>query len=397
MSKLYKGLIGAIVAISLSLIMTGCPGDAGRASSMSRIPSSSTAPVDTSSSENLSSRNNSALESTRESSSVQGKAFANSTASEKDAPIVKNDSTGIPDKAFYQAILKTAVGKKEIVDQNKDGILQKSEIKRIPRAVYWDNKGIKSLQGIENLPVSEIHLNGNKISDITPVAKLAGNVKTGEEQLSIELKNNRITSLKPFGIMMGKLKSSPVDTLDLSNNLISDISYLKNVSVKILNLSHNQVKTADSFFSNNQSFSLDLSDNQISSLGTCQSLAYSINLSHNKISSIKSLSGPVEELDLSNNSLSSVAFLKQLKSPGPSKLNLSNNKISALPDMKKWGWTKLTPEKDGQNYLVTFEHNYLTESEFRTQLPVGFLSRTGKSANNSEKWLKDQVGAQIKK
>ena len=385
------------MAISLSLIMTGCPGDTSHVSSFGSISSSPTVPADTSSSENLSSGNNSALEYARKSSSAQRKIPVNSTATKKDAPVVRNDSTGIPDKAFYQAILKTEVSKKEIVDQNKDGVLQKSEIKRIPRAVHWDNKGIESLQGIENLPVSEIYLNGNKISDITPIAKLAGNVRTGEEQLYIELKNNRITSLKTFGSIMEKMKSSPIDTLNLSNNLISNISYLRNVSVKTLNLSHNQVKTADLFFSNNQSFSLNLSDNRISSLGNCRSLAYSINLSHNKISSIKSLSGPVEELDLSNNLLSSVAFLKQLKAPGPSKLNLSNNKISALPDMKKWGWTKLTPDKEERNYFVEFEYNYLTENEFRTKLPAGFFARTDKSTSSSEKWLKDQINAQRKK
>jgi hypothetical protein len=315
-------------------------------------------------------------------------------AAKTDSTILPNDSTGIPDNAFYKAILETSVGKNETVDQNKDGVLQRSEVQKIPKAVNWDNKGIQSIQGIEILPVFEIHLNGNKISDISPVAKLAGTIKTGEDELTVELKSNKVASLKSFGTLIAKLKSSHVKSLDLSNNLISDVSSIKDIDIATLILNHNKIVTADSFLLNNQSFYLDLSYNQIQSLGNCNFLAYSINLSHNKISTIKSFSSSADELNLSDNVLTDVSFLKGVKAPGPSKLNLSYNELYSLPDMTKWGWTKLKPDRDGKQYAVQFDGNHLSQKELQTKLPDQFFS--GESANNSKNWLTDQVSAQLK-
>lgn len=308
--------------------------------------------------------------------------------------IIWNDSTGIPDKAFYQAILKTKVNKNEMVDQNKDGILQKSEIKRIPKAVNWDNKKIQSIQGIENLPIFEIHLNGNEIVDISPLAQLSGAIKTGGEPLVVYLKNNKVTSLNSFGNLLVKQKSSHIKSLDLSSNLISDISPMKGTSIEMLVLSHNKISKAGAFFSDNQSFYLDLSYNQLQSLGDCNFLAYSINLSHNKIATIKSFTSTADELSLSDNRLADVSFLKGIKCPGPSKLDLSNNELYVLPNMKKWRWTNLTSDQDGKQYMVRLEGNHLSRDEMQTKLPTEFYSKANTISNNSEKWLKDQVAKQ---
>lgn len=390
MSEFCKSLIGFFAAVSLFSVMAGCSKNTGSISSPSSFVSSQTAFENASSSENLPDRGSSALEP----DFSQEKIFANSTA-ENDPLIIRNDSIGIPDKAFYQTILKTPVDKKGAVDQNSDGILQKNEIKRIPKSVNWDKKGIQSIQGIETLPVSEIHLNGNEIEDISPLAQLSGTVKTGGEQLTIELQNNKVVSLTSFSTLLAKQRSSHIETLNLSNNAVADISPLTGISIERLSLSRNQIAAVGSFFTNNQSFYLDLSYNRIQALGACKFLAYSINLSHNKITAIQSLSASADELNLSDNALKDVSFLGGIKAPGPSKLDLSNNQLSVLQDMEKWGWTNLTPGRDGEQYKVRFEGNHLSQNELQTKLPGAFHAKTNPASSDAEKWLKDQVSKQV--
>lgn len=374
------------MAVSLSSIMAGCPMNAVTLSSQSQssLVASPEGSGSALSSEDFSIADRSAIGLTAASESGERKVAKSSSAAKRNTAVIPNDSTGIPDKSFYKAILSTKVNEKEVVDKNNDGVLQKSELARLPKTVSWENQGIQSIQGIEKLPIGEIHLNGNQISDISPLARLSETIKTGEDPLTVELKNNRITSVNSFGTLLAKQKVVNIGSLDLSNNSISDISPLKDTAIQTLNLSHNKISKIGAFFSDNQSFYLDLSYNLIPSLGDCKLLAYHIDLSHNKITAIKSLSSTADELNLSNNELTDISFLKGIASPGPSKLNLSSNKLSALPDIKTWAWTNLTPERDEKQSMFQLKGNSLAKDELRKKLPSEFYS--------DKKWLEEQVG-----
>ena len=79
--------------------------------------------------------------------------------------VILNDETGIPDAELYNAILEEA-------DINEDGILTKSEAEAITY-LYAVDLGIESIVGIsycKNLDTLE--LGNNKISDISPLSGL---------------------------------------------------------------------------------------------------------------------------------------------------------------------------------------------------------------------------------
>lgn len=86
-----------------------------------------------------------------------------------DSEIIKNDETGIPDKALYDLILKA-------VRNDSDGVFTKDEAMAVYdiSTNYNDDISIKDLKGIEycrNLSTIGLR-NNNQISDISPIKNL---------------------------------------------------------------------------------------------------------------------------------------------------------------------------------------------------------------------------------
>ncbi len=98
---------------------------------------------------------------------------------------------------------------------NKDyDVNNKEDLKIIELMFYCDNKGVKSLEGIEYLlNVNELRLENNEIEDLSP---LAGHPKV----YSVVVTNNKIRELKRVN-EIGNLYE-----LEISSNYISDISML---------------------------------------------------------------------------------------------------------------------------------------------------------------------------
>lgn len=325
--------------------------------------------------------------------------------------VIPNDATGIPDEAFYRAVLKTMrEDGKTPVDQNGDGVLQISEAQSVPYEVDWEHKGIRSVQGLEYLSAFDIHLDGNRISDLSPVVRRAQKVRHGEDMICAELSDNRVTDLYSLTapMLLSDKKGLQIDRLDLSDNQISDISplgELKTTGIKSLNLSHNQIENADALLSGAMVEVLDLSYNRISKIGDCDTDAFYLDLSHNRLESVRKLSGTsLSQVYLSNNRLEDLGFLKGAEADGTSGtgllcLDASDNRLSSLPDFKGWGWTNLSPkrEEDG-TYDVDFRGNRLTENELRAKLPAAFLAAQETNGDSGDdivvdgaKWLTAQA------
>ena len=340
--------------------------------------------------------------------------LAESGAPSSTAPdsVIPNDSNGIPDESFYRAILKTMrEDGKTPVDENGDGLLQVREAQSVPHTVRWERKGIRSVQGLELLSAFEIDLDGNRISDLSPVVRRAQRVQHGEDMLCAELSDNRVTDLYSLTapMLLSGRKGLQIDRLDLSDNQISDVSplgELRDTGIKSLDLSHNEIESADALLNGAMFEVLDLSYNRISKIGQCSTNAFYLDLSHNRLESVQKLSGVfLSQLYLSDNRLADLGGIQGVTASGttdgrgPLCLDASDNRLSSLPDFKGWGWTNLSPkrEEDG-TYDVDFRGNRLTESELRAKLPAAFLAAretNGESGSDvvvdGAKWLTEQA------
>ena len=323
--------------------------------------------------------------------------------------VIPNDATGIPDEAFYRAILKTMrEDGKTPVDENGDGLLQVREAQSVPYAVDWEHKGIRSVQGLELLSAFEIHLDGNRVSDLSPIVRRAQRVKHGEGLICAELSDNRVTDLYSLTapMLLSGRKGLQIDRLDLSDNQITDISplgELRDTGIKSLNLSHNEIENADALLNGAMVEVLDLSYNRIPKVGECSTGAFYLDLSHNRIETVGRLSGNfLSQVYLSDNRLTDLGFLKGAKAEGTSGegllcLDASDNRLLSLPDFKSWGWTNLSPKKEDGTYQVDFRGNRLTEGELRAKLPAAFLAANEPEESGADvvvdgaKWLSDQA------
>ena len=270
---------------------------------------------------------------------------------EEDTPngdvIIPNDETGIPDENLYQAILEDA-------DSNEDGILTVAEAETV-YDLTAENAGIKDLTGIQYCKnigkeaeelTGFVYLSGNQITDISPLSFLKGDVIT-----ELDLSNNQLTNVD------GLQNLTSVNQLNLSNNQLTNIDGLSNLtSVRILDLSDNQLTNVNGLSNLENGYMVVLSNNQISDISGLHKLkgenlvlsldnnqltnvdglssvtyAWKLDLSNNKISNLSGLSN-LESIgdwfNLENNQLTNVNGLSSLKKVGGIYLNLSNNQIS---------------------------------------------------------------------
>lgn len=239
--------------------------------------------------------------------------------------IIKNDETGIPDKALYDLVLKDGDG----FWGNGDGILTKEEAKKIQNLAtsYDSTDEISSLKGIgfcENL--NNLHIyNENRISDLTPLMGLNLNC--------LSIGYSQISDLSPLTGM------NSLQELYIEYSQISDIT-------PVVNLTNLE--------------SLGLAGNQISNISTLSGLKKleSLRLADNQISDI--------------NSVSNLTNLNMLQ--------VQSNNITKLPDLHKL--TKLSPSSMGGtdeetiilNLYVNFRGNQIKLSDAKANLPEQLIS-----------------------
>ncbi|MBB3839336.1 small GTP-binding protein [Runella defluvii] len=204
--------------------------------------------------------------------------------------------------------------------------------KEIKKWVTTSNRGKKnSFKGNELVVLQKLtalqslDLSNNQISDYSFLEKLT-------VLQSLDLSNNQISDIRFLE------KFTALQSLDLSINQISDIRFLEKLTVlQSLDLSNNQISDIRFLEKLTALQLLNLSSNQISDIRFLEKLTalQSLYLSNNRISDIRFLEKltALQSLYLSNNQISDYSFLEKLTAL--QSLDLSNNQISDYSFLEK--------------------------------------------------------------
>jgi len=202
-----------------------------------------------------------------------------------------------------------------------ENIKQLSNAKRGDIEISGEIKTLDDLLVMPNLTELAIY-NEPSITDISPIFQL-------KQLTSLTLSGCALddSSIKKFGTLIW------LSELNLDGNMISDLSFLKNMSIlKSLSLANNMIKDVSVFESLTNLKKLNLSNNLISEIEALSSLTSlrSLDLSYNLLTAIDPISSltSVTELNLAGNTikqLDSIARLSKLET-----LVLSDNPVQYL-------------------------------------------------------------------
>lgn len=182
------------------------------------------------------------------------------------------------------------------------------------------------LDNIENIHAfSYIDISNN---NITTIPEIIINQTTDDIPLIINASGNNISNLS------GLNKNFKYQSIDLSNNQISDISSFNDINVRNLNLSNNNIKET-SKFDNKNVLNLMLSGNKDIKITKELNSIQTMELNNCNISSLNDLKDLDNTMSLSikDNNIKSLEGLDKLNKL--SYLDLSNNKISTLKNTPK--------------------------------------------------------------
>lgn len=259
-----------------------------------------------------------------------------------ESDIIRNDESGIPDKALYKGILQE-MGKK----QNETFTRQEAE--SLKELDVRDN--VKTLKGIGILSqLEELQIQGNDLTSLKGVESL-------QHLTSLSVPYNRIKSLKP----------------------IKNLTNLQYLMVEL-----NQLKSLEGIENLTNLVSLNAGWNQITNvkpLARLKNLSY-LGLQDNKLKSLKGIEKltNLSGLDVRGNKLTAVSEIKRLKNL--EELNISYNKIKKLPNIKSF--------KKLRYSCCEIHDNRLSSKEIRTKLPARFF----KKGKERKEWLYDQTDFQ---
>ncbi len=246
--------------------------------------------------------------------------------------IIKNDSTGIPDRVLYELVL-------EFGDENGDGILTKGEAKEIYKLHSWPGSNkIKNIKGIDYLSnLRELVLNNNQITNIEPLKNLKYLTK-------LSIYSNKISNISPLTNLIY------INDLDISDNNIKDISPLYKLT-KIINLTMygNEIEDISPIQNMKQLCILDFSYNNVRDISGLKNL--------------KNLHG----LFFDDNKVSNIDVVKALTQL--EYLKASDNYLKSLPDLR--GLKNLESDR------TRFNGNLITETELKSKMPKHLATNQG--------------------
>lgn len=150
----------------------------------------------------------------------------------------------------------------------------------------------------------EVNLSNNDIVDLSEAARL-------DYLVSLQAHHNKIDSIRFFGTSPAAMQF--LQTVDLSNNRITELSPIPQPKVLHVNLDSNLIETCSDFHDH-------------ANLKT-------LSLNKNKLASVTGLGNfpQLQDLQLSKNQLSSLMDLNNV--PNLRKLNLNGNKFESLADL----------------------------------------------------------------
>ncbi|MEY8516672.1 leucine-rich repeat domain-containing protein [Lachnospiraceae bacterium 29-84] len=256
--------------------------------------------------------------------------------------VIKNDKTGIPDKALYQCILDELEKKKTETFTRQEAMgLRYLE-------VSIDHGAVKSLKGIGYLAnLESLDLGGHLLTNISGVGEL-------KKLRSLDLEYNKLRNLKEIsGLKDLEYVFAPFNRL----TTLAGIEKLK--KLKVLDVMDSQLTSAEEIKGLRNMERLYLNGNKLKNLSFVKKLT------------------KLKELGATSNRLTSVKGVENLKELV--ELDLANNQLKKLPDMKKLTKLKL-------NGYTSFTNNFLTEKELRSKLPAHLL----KKSKEKKEWLSIQ-------
>lgn len=250
-----------------------------------------------------------------------------------------------------------------------------------------DSIEINDFPHLKNLKIEDINVNTLTIKDLPEIHSLKifvgkigalelinlpqlKEIKLAEENEVEKLKLKNLPALKTLDVSSDRGKIiylqvenlSNLESLNISNNKITDISFLGSLpQLKNLNLGGNQIKDASALEKSKKLETLDLSDNQVVNISSISNLtelrelhiAYqrqsndelllpvskldkliTLSIMGNKTYDISLLSNlyKLQILDLGENEISDLSSLSNLKSLKT--INLSNNKINDISGIR---------------------------------------------------------------
>ena len=229
--------------------------------------------------------------------------------------IVKNDDSGISDTKLYEVLLSQ-------VDENKDGLLELSELQQTRSLLLWDEEitdisGLEYFTNLEYISLSSLNITNEQLKVISKLTKLN----------ELGLRNMDIDDIS-FLADLDELES-----LYISDTEVSDLSALSNMTnLKCLVMSSDKIVDLSPLSGLENLEELSLMDNQIiniSPLATLKNLR-TLDLENNIICDISPLYvlQNLENLDAKNNKLESFSGVTNFESL--TELSLSNNKITDI-------------------------------------------------------------------
>lgn len=213
--------------------------------------------------------------------------------------------------------------------------------------VIVHNNAIKDLSPLQDKPLNSVGLNGNQITDLSPVAHASWGISANGNQIedisclqgyelsSLDLAENQISDIQALS------DNSKLTFLNLANNQLSDISPLKECfNIMDLNLAGNQIQDISVLEYIDNLKSLDLTSNQVQDItALAENPGYyqtdrTIYLANNQIQDISPLASfnNCSYMYLDNNQiqdLSPIASCSALKV-----VQAAHNQITKLPAFK---------------------------------------------------------------
>lgn len=187
-------------------------------------------------------------------------------------------------------------------------------LKNLTTLNFANNRLNNNYTSIEELySLQNLNLDGNNIQSLDSINKLLTNINDNKKSLklvNLSLSNNKLTDISVLSNI------STLTNLYLANNNIANIEPLKtNTSLKILDISGNQISDISALSNLPSLHTLNASNNIIRNINPISSLTlYTLDLSSNVISDISVLQDQtsLETLKINNNRIEDISAIESL-------------------------------------------------------------------------------------
>ncbi|WP_082236546.1 leucine-rich repeat domain-containing protein [Anaeromassilibacillus senegalensis] len=285
----------------------------------------------------------------------------------------------------YNSLSQTPVGAFEGLSQLTTLDLEYNEVE-VFSEMHFDG-----LDSLENLLFSWNNLEALESGDFD---------REGLRNLKyIDFRRNAIDNV-PAGTFAG---ADSIVSIDFTSNVLENWTYVDEDTpyvdltgldnLETLDLNDTWIKTlpADAFAAMPKLKTLIVSTTYLEALvpGTFRGLAQleTLDLSGNRVTNIpagafEGLGESLTTLSLWNNDIESIEETAFAGLTGLQRLNLSNNKLAALPDLT--GLTALNTEESENNWITNFRGNYLLSTELADKLPAQLTADADWLLNQAE-------------